>query len=82
MRDNRGYFWKVVQSDGTRGTRFQCYAKTDKGVKTISEFDVEASGLHVSRKRTNGVACNGGLYGPPGFQICGKCAALVDERRR
>ena len=82
MRDNLGRFWKVEQSDGKRGTRFICYEKHGGGRKLLSEMDVDPAGSHVSRKRTGGLACNGGLYGSTGFQICGKCAALVDDRRR
>ena len=87
MQDNLGRFWKVAQPDGNRSTRFVYYTKkSDGNAKILGELDVEPSGgVHGSRKRANGMVCGGALFGPSGsvsFQICGKCAALVDERRR
>jgi len=80
VQDNMGRFWKVAQSDGKRSTRFVCYTKQGEQIKTLAELDVDGLGPHISRKRTGGVACNGRLYGMRGFQLCEKCAALVEER--
>lgn len=84
MQDPLGRFWKVGKADGSRGTRLVCYEKkAGGGVKTLEELDADPMGQrHGSRTRKGGQTCNGEVFGIARFQICAKCAALVDDRGR
>ena len=84
MKDTLGRLWKV--GNAKEGGQFVlvCYEKLPSGQPIVrDELDIAFPGQrHVSREHKGGKACDGTLYGPPGFQICKKCAALVDDRRR
>jgi hypothetical protein len=84
VKDTLGRLWKV--GNAKEGGQFVlvCYTKLPSGMPVIQhELDIASPGVtHASRVRKGGMACGGQLYGTPGFQICKKCAALVDDRRR
>lgn len=84
MKDTLGRLWKVGNAKEGGQAVLVCYVKLPSGIPAIQhELDIAfPGGSHVSRKRKGGEACNGQLYGIPGFQICKRCAALVDDRRR
>jgi len=81
VKDSLGRLWKVGKSK-EGGSVFTCYTKSPSGSMVVhGEADIALpAGPHVSRVRKGGMACNGHLYGPPNFQICSKCAALVVAR--
>ena len=83
MKDNLGRLWKVGNQGAGKSPVFVVYTKHKGGdVKVLGEEDIAFPGnVHASRVRKVGLVCNGVLFGPPGFQLCGKCAALVDVRR-
>lgn len=83
MIDSLGRLWKVAKLEGDKPTRLVIYTKAAGGSpKILHELDIAFPGeRHASRKRTNGLACNGQLYGPGTFGVCDKCAAMVNQRR-